>query len=97
LGDLANKAVVSSTEVAEATNTVEKAENEILAKRVALKTAEAKVAEAKAQVKVVVAKSNWEPHRLIDDLLVLLLLPSFEYFIVCHLSGIVANGHAHCV
>jgi hypothetical protein len=46
----------STLEVAEASSAAEKAQNEILAKRAALKTAQAKVDVAKAQVKVVMAQ-----------------------------------------
>ena len=48
--------LVSNTEVAGAQNAMDNALNEVLAKKVALKTAEAKVAVAKAQLKVVIAQ-----------------------------------------
>jgi RNA polymerase sigma factor (sigma-70 family) len=50
------KGQVSIAQETEERNGVERAENEVLAKRVALKTAEAKVAVARAQVKVVIAQ-----------------------------------------
>jgi RNA polymerase sigma factor (sigma-70 family) len=56
LETLQKQAVVSNEEVATARNGLEKAENEILVKKVALKTAEARVAVAKAQVEVVRAQ-----------------------------------------
>jgi RNA polymerase sigma factor (sigma-70 family) len=54
--EMSKQATVSLAEVAEARSAVDKAQNEILAKRTALRTAQAKVGVAKAQVKVVMAQ-----------------------------------------
>jgi RNA polymerase sigma factor (sigma-70 family) len=54
--EMSKQATVSNAEVAEARSAADKAENEILAKRTALRTAQARVGVAKAQVKVVVAQ-----------------------------------------
>jgi RNA polymerase sigma factor (sigma-70 family) len=54
--EMSKQATVSMAEVAEARSAAEKAENEILAKRTALRTAQARVGVAKAQVKVVIAQ-----------------------------------------
>jgi RNA polymerase sigma factor (sigma-70 family) len=54
--EMAKQATVSIREVEEASSAVEMAENEILAKKTALRTAQAKVGVAKSQVKVVMAQ-----------------------------------------
>jgi RNA polymerase sigma factor (sigma-70 family) len=56
MDELSKQATVSLLEVGEAKGAMEKAANEILAKKAALRTAQAKVGVAKAQVKVVMAQ-----------------------------------------